>query len=177
MISCKNHEGLFASLAQTIDQLGLNIVDAKLVDTRNTNVIDSFLVLDANGKPVTEQAQLMELERRIYAAARNDKFEFQAIEQHIPRQQKHFKLETHVSFADSVSGDYTIMEIIAHDRPGLLSRISLALMECSVIVKMARIATFGEKAEDIFHIVEKTNQPVSEKTKQRVVNSINRLLG
>lgn len=53
------------------------------------------------------------------------------------------------------------MELMTIDRPGLLSRIGQALMECGARLHNAKIATFGARVEDIFHITDQNNKPLS----------------
>ena len=73
---------------------------------------------------------------------------------HIPRAAKHFKFPTRVSFENNETQNQTLMKVVAYDRPGLLSQIGSAMHACSVTLHKAKIATFGEKAEDIFFITD-----------------------
>ncbi|MBK6658472.1 MAG: hypothetical protein IPG43_10155 [Proteobacteria bacterium] len=54
------------------------------------------------------------------------------------------------------------MEVIAVDRPGLLSAIGDAMDQCGVSLVDARIATFGERAEDYFYITDRRQRPFSD---------------
>src|SRR6185436_1935068 len=72
---------------------------------------------------------------------------------HLPRTLKHFPIETSVTFGLSPNGQMTVMEVIAQDRPGLLYQVALALAACKVKLVTAKIATFGERVEDIFFVV------------------------
>ena len=65
---------------------------------------------------------------------------------------KHFPIETEVLFQPAYETNYTTMEVIAQDRPGLLHQVANALLACKVRLLNARISTFGERAEDIFLI-------------------------
>jgi len=44
------------------------------------------------------------------------------------------------------------MEVTAQDRPGLLYQVALALKQCRVNLMTAKVATYGERAEDIFFV-------------------------
>ena len=48
--------------------------------------------------------------------------------------------------------DYRHISIVCNDRPGLLADIARVLREQRLRVHDARIATFGERAEDMFQI-------------------------
>jgi len=52
------------------------------------------------------------------------------------------------------------MEVVSQDQPGLLARIAMALVDCKAQLLNAKIATFGERVEDIFYITTEDNKPL-----------------
>jgi [protein-PII] uridylyltransferase len=54
----------------------------------------------------------------------------------------------------------TVLEVRAHDAPGLLHRIGLALTATGVTVRSARISTLGANAVDAFYVVGKDGNPL-----------------
>ena len=84
---------------------------------------------------------------------------------------KHFPIETRVSFSPSPKGQLTIMEVTAQDRPGLLYQVALALKQCRVNLMAAKVATYGERAEDIFFINDRDRQPLTDKTQLACLES------
>jgi [protein-PII] uridylyltransferase len=54
------------------------------------------------------------------------------------------------------------MEVVAQDRPGLLLAVAKALLSCKIRLVTAKVATFGEKAEDIFYITDRDGQPIND---------------
>ncbi|WP_435130830.1 [protein-PII] uridylyltransferase [Actinacidiphila sp. bgisy144] len=54
----------------------------------------------------------------------------------------------------------TVLEVRAHDAPGLLHRIGLALAATAVTVRSARISTLGANAVDAFYLVGKDGDPL-----------------
>ena len=77
------------------------------------------------------------------------------------RTMKQFPIETRVRF-DSTQSAHTVMEVIAQDQPGLLHRVARCLWICKVKLVTAKIATFGERAEDIFIITDRDGNPVND---------------
>ncbi|TDC62601.1 [protein-PII] uridylyltransferase [Actinomadura sp. GC306] len=56
----------------------------------------------------------------------------------------------------------TVVEVRAHDRPGLLWRIGQALGACGLGVRAARVDTLGAEAVDVFYVVDGTGRPVED---------------
>jgi [protein-PII] uridylyltransferase len=65
-----------------------------------------------------------------------------------------------VTLVDDASRAATVVEIRAHDEPGLLWRIGRALGECGLDVRAARVETLGAEAVDVFYVVDGSGQPV-----------------
>jgi [protein-PII] uridylyltransferase len=58
-----------------------------------------------------------------------------------------------VHFADDASDTATVLEVRAHDRPGLLYRVAQAIALCGLDVRTARVGTLGAEAVDAFYLV------------------------
>ena len=65
-----------------------------------------------------------------------------------------------VTLVDDASRTATVVEIRAHDEPGLLWRIGRALGECGLDVRAARVETLGAEAVDVFYVVDGSGGPV-----------------
>jgi [protein-PII] uridylyltransferase len=61
-----------------------------------------------------------------------------------------------VTLIDNASTTATVVEVRAHDEPGLLWRIGRALGECGLNVHAARIETLGAEAVDVFYVTDAT---------------------
>jgi [protein-PII] uridylyltransferase len=65
-----------------------------------------------------------------------------------------------VTLVDDASAVATVIEIRAHDEPGLLWRIGCALGECGLDVRAARVETLGAEVVDVFYVVDGSGGPV-----------------
>ncbi len=65
-----------------------------------------------------------------------------------------------VTLVDDASSTATVIEVRAHDRPGLLWRIGRALGDCGLDVRAARVETLGAEAVDVFYVVDASGGPV-----------------
>ena len=59
-----------------------------------------------------------------------------------------------VTLVDGASRQATVVEVRAHDEPGLLWRIGRALGECGLNVQAARVETLGAEAVDVFYVTD-----------------------
>jgi [protein-PII] uridylyltransferase len=69
-----------------------------------------------------------------------------------------------VTLVDDASTTATVVEVRAHDAPGLLWRIGRALGECGLDVRAARVETLGAEAVDVFYIAGADGRPVTDAT-------------
>ena len=54
------------------------------------------------------------------------------------------------------------MELVAGDRPGLLSDVGRVFVEMGINIDTAKIMTIGERAEDVFYISDASGEPLDE---------------
>jgi [protein-PII] uridylyltransferase len=67
-----------------------------------------------------------------------------------------------VSIVGDASETATVVEVRAHDRPGLLWRIGQALGACGLQVRAAQVDTLGANAVDAFYVVDEEGKPISD---------------
>src|SRR5690606_11512917 len=84
------------------------------------------------------------------------------IQRRVPRQLKHFTFAPQVTILNDAQRPVTILELSAPDRPGLLARIGKIFLEFDLSLQNAKIATLGERVEDVFFITDADNQPLSD---------------
>lgn len=56
----------------------------------------------------------------------------------------------------------TIVDIFAHDRPGLLYSISRQLFELELSIVLAKISTHLDQVVDVFYITDKRHQKIND---------------
>ena len=167
-IYMKNKDGLFAQTASALGQLGLNIVDANIVVTDKDEQFTLHLYQALNdyadtGSLAYHLEEIIENLRTIL----NSDTQPEQLNIHTPRLQKHFDVPTDISFSEDSSNNRTLITISSSDTAGLLQQISRAFVDSNIRVHNAKIATMGEKAEDLFYITDKNNQPISDQTQQQ----------
>jgi [protein-PII] uridylyltransferase len=90
-----------------------------------------------------------------------------------PRHLRHFRIPPQVRLealdARDGRGARTLLALVSTDRPGLLADVSHALRRQRLRVHDARIATFGERAEDIFQITDEHDRALDDPQRQQAL--------
>ncbi len=159
-IYSEENEKLFTRIASTLEQLGLNIADAKINITSENFAINSFKVLEEDGSSPTEQFRMAEITDKLNTQLSDEAYNINPSNRMPSRAHKNFSVSTEIRFDQLVGNDITVLTIISADRPGLLANIALAFAECEIHIHHAKIATAGEKALDSFYISDKNHNPL-----------------
>lgn len=155
-----DRDDLFAITTSQLDQLGLNIVSAR-IETANTGLtLNSFLVLEQDGNPVEEPGRREEICDLLRESLLNPESANLVVSRRIPRRLKHFSTPTRIDFVQDYGNQRTIMKLMTDDRPGLLSEVGYAFAKCKIKLINAKIATIGAEAEDTFFITDQNNKPL-----------------
>src|SRR5262249_43844050 len=80
-----------------------------------------------------------------------------------------FALEPTVTINNSWSSRYTMVEVTGLDRPGLLFELTATLSKLNLNITSAHIATFGERAVDVFYITDLFGAKITSPTRQAAI--------
>nr|WP_241093309.1 [protein-PII] uridylyltransferase [Xanthomonas sp.] len=158
-----DRDGLFAAIVMTLDRLGYGIHRARVLDAPHDAIFDTFEVMPADSFATGDIAQL---EAALRAALAGDLGRLRPARRVVPRQLRHFRFAPRIEFRETVDGRRTRLSLVAPDRPGLLSDVAQILRGQQLRVHDARIATFGERAEDQFQITDEHDLPLPEDARQ-----------
>jgi [protein-PII] uridylyltransferase len=83
-----------------------------------------------------------------------------------------------VSLVDEASDTATVIEVRAHDAPGLLWRVGRALGECGLDVRAARVETLGAEVVDVFYVTDGDGKPLAgDDLRRTIAHSVLAALG
>ncbi|GHC24457.1 [protein-PII] uridylyltransferase [Aidingimonas halophila] len=165
-IHTRSADDLFAATAAAMEQLGLSIHDARIATSSNNWTLNTFIVLDEHDEPIRDPARL-EAIRHYLVEELDDPDDYpQIVTRHTPRQLRHFQVPTQVAIEQDPANERTMLELVAPDRPGLLARIGRIFMEQDIALSTAKIATLGERVEDVFFITDKAGHPLLDLERQ-----------
>jgi [protein-PII] uridylyltransferase len=149
MIYVPDQSQLFARICGYFGSIGFSIVDAKIYTARNGYALDTFQVMAVGGTAHP---------RDVIAQIEKDLARWLAQQVPLPelpggrvsRRVKHFPIAPEVRVVPDEKGQYHSLSVTAGDRPGLLYSIARVLGRYNVGLHTAKIATLGERAEDVF---------------------------
>ncbi|WP_374466404.1 [protein-PII] uridylyltransferase [Ferrovibrio sp.] len=161
-----DHPGLFARAAGAMAAAGANIVDAKIFTTNDGMALDSFYIQDMEGKAFDKSEQLKKLNTALERALSGDLKLRSAIAPErpgLPSRARVFKVEPRVLVDNAASNRWTVIEVNGRDRPGFLYDVTRGLYELNLTIGSAHIATYGERAVDVFYVQDLTGMKLTDK--------------
>jgi [protein-PII] uridylyltransferase len=170
-VYAKDEDGIFSICTATLDQLGLTILDARIMSTLNNYVLNSFQVLEQSGDPINEEFRGTHICNHLRSNLLHGEVKEQ---RNIHRQAKlrqalHFPIPTEIDFHEDHLSRHTVMELITTDHAGLLSKVGYAFMEQQIHLHSAKITTIGSRVEDMFYITDQQLQPITDKNKRQQI--------
>jgi len=143
--------GLFYRISAALAATGASIFDARIHTTRDRMALDNLLVHDRQGRAYSDPR----LHKRLVDAVTK------AITGSPPKvpdgpvsSRAAFRVAPRVLIADQASHRTTVVEVNALDRPALLARLAQTLYQGGYQLHSAHIATYGERAVDVFYITD-----------------------
>ncbi|MEN9674849.1 MAG: [protein-PII] uridylyltransferase [Verrucomicrobiota bacterium] len=159
--------GLFSKLTGALAAAGLNILAAQIYTRRDGIVLDDFFVVDARTAKLPEVKVRERFEKvanevlahgldpaRAIAKAQQYPPLYRAIGERLP---------TTVRFDEHQSAVYTIIDVEAEDRVGLLFCLASTLHELDLDIGLAKIVTEKGAAIDSFYVTDHRTNPLGAK--------------
>jgi len=167
-----NHANFFTLITTLLYEKNLSIHDASLHSTYDDYILGSFVILEVDGKPISSDRRMQSIKKILSKNLRNPDKQFKHLKRRMPHRYSHFDIKTSVSFTLSNNGKRTLMELVALDKPGLLSRIGQAFRQLNIELHSAKVVTLGEKVEDIFSITNSEELPLISTEEQEQLRSL-----
>ena len=167
----QDHAGLFSRFAGACAAAGVSIVDAKIFTTRDGMALDTLWVQDDQRTALREPRRLARLEETIRKVLHGDILPPDAIEQRTKRKSliNAFTIAPNVYIDNDASDEFTVIEVNGLDRPGLLHALTRTLFHLGLTIGSAHVATYGERAVDVFYVKDLIGQKVTNTNKLKSI--------
>jgi [protein-PII] uridylyltransferase len=148
-----DNAGLFSQFAGAIAMAGGSIVDAKAFTTSDGFALDVFSVQDAEGEAFSDSERLNRLRQTIEKTLRGEIGPRRELARKVFRNRASaFSIRPKIHFDNEASRIATVIEVECLDRPGLLYDITQAFFEAGLSISTSMVATYGERAVDVFYV-------------------------
>ncbi|MCK1649938.1 [protein-PII] uridylyltransferase [Bradyrhizobium sp. 149] len=171
-IFAADHPWLLSIIAGACASAGANIVDAQIYTTTDGRALDTISISreydrdEDEGRRATRIGEMIEdvLEGKLRlpeVVARRT----------VRSKARPFVIEPEVTINNQWSDRYTVIEVSGLDRPGLLYELTTAISKLNLNIASAHVATFGERARDVFYVTDLLGAQISAPTRQAAIKS------
>jgi [protein-PII] uridylyltransferase len=155
---------LFAASVAALNQLDLSIHDAHIHTARNGLCLNTYIVLDASGHPLSrDPAQRARVISQLSAELRDPTQFPKVMRRRVPRRLRQLTRATEVTLRNRRGMRHSELTITAADRPGLLATVGQLFFELGISVISARITTLGERVEDVFFVTDASGKAIRDR--------------
>ncbi|HEY7296126.1 MAG TPA: HD domain-containing protein [Dehalococcoidia bacterium] len=160
VVALRDRPGLIALVSGVLALHNLSVLGARFFTRADGVALQSLHVIDALGNPVAAE-RWARVERDVQAAllGRLPLGQRMAEKMHAYRRAGRMR-EAEVHLVEHGSRPFTVLEVHAADRVGLLYTLASALFELGIDIHLAKIDTQGPDAVDVFYIREAQDQPL-----------------
>ncbi len=166
-----NHPRLLALVAGACTGAGANIVDAQISTTRDGMALDTIHLEREFDHAEDEERRARKIavtiERMLHGEARAA--DVMQSKKKPKSRLSAFTVEPQVVIDNTLSDALTVIEINGLDRPGLLYDVTREISDLNLDIASAHIATFGEKAVDVFYVTDLTGKKITSATRESLI--------
>ena len=148
--------GLIMQVTGVLAALGLEVLNAQIMTLDDGTVLDVFSVNDSDCDGHPSDYRLSEVSQEILAVVAEESSVDQVFERRrrmiFGRQFPTGRRPTEVLMDNEASDSYTVIDVFADDKPGLLFILAKTLVTLDLSVHMARIGTRLDQVADVFYV-------------------------
>lgn len=166
-----NRPMLFAQCVYLLDQMQLQVVNARIETGQSQMCYNSFVILNEHGNLIESESEQKKIAERLLGVIRNPPRHQKRRNRRIARQLTHFERPANVTLSRPNEEGKSTLELVVSDRPGLLALVGEIFVELHVELHEARITTLGERVEDIFVVSASDGQPLNDPERMQFIVS------
>jgi [protein-PII] uridylyltransferase len=170
-IASPDHPRLLAIITGACAAAGGNIVDAQIFTSADGMALDTIFLsraFDADEDEIRRATRVASaVERALRSEVRiADLVAGRRAAKKVP---KAFVVPSEVVIDNELSTRHTVIEVSGLDRPGLLYELTTALGQMNLNIASAHIATFGERAADVFYVTDLLGTKITQGSRQSAI--------
>ncbi len=161
--------GLFSKVTGVMAGNGINILGAQISTMNNGIALDVLQVSSPLGEVITDLARWQKVEEDLIAVIEGrvrvaDLVKKRHRSNLLPAAPRP-RFPSKVEVDNAVSDQYTVIDIFAHDRIGLLYQITRTLKELGLYIGVSKISTKVDQVADTFYVSDIFGQKIADQDK------------
>ncbi|MGF1650711.1 MAG: [protein-PII] uridylyltransferase [Hyphomicrobiaceae bacterium] len=163
MVIAPNHPRLLALFSGCCAAAGANIIGAQINTTRDGLVIDDFQLQRAFPDLEDENRRARRISDTIERVLKGEVRLAALLKETAARKTSRgraFDVPTEIHVDNTLSDQFTVIDVSCRDRPGLLYTLTSVLSDLNLDINSARITTYGERAQDAFYVTDLTSRKI-----------------
>src|SRR5579864_3130259 len=171
-ILATDHPWLLSIIAGACASAGANIVDAQIYTTTDGLALDTISVSREYQRDEDEGRRATRIGETIEQALEGKVRLPDVVAKRANRSRaRPFTVEPEVAINNQWSERYTVIEVSGLDRPGLLYQLTTTISKLNLNIASAHVATFGERARDVFYVTDLLGAQITAPTRQAAIRS------
>jgi [protein-PII] uridylyltransferase len=166
-----NHPRLLALLAGCCAAAGANIVGAYISTTRDGFALDTFLLQREFTDDADEDRRVARIGQTIEKVLRGEMRLSGLLAKRKPAERRigAFAVTPEVVIDNTLSDQFTVIEVSGRDRLGLLYELTSTISDLSLDITSAHITNYGEKAVDVFYVTDLTGRKIVSEPRHKAI--------
>jgi [protein-PII] uridylyltransferase len=166
-----DHPWLLSVIAGACAAAGANIVDAQIYTTTDGLALDTIAISREFDHDDDEGRRAIRIADAIEKALRGElRLPEVVAKRAAPKGRiRAFSVEPEVMINNQWSNRFTVVEVSGLDRPGLLYELTATLSKLNLNIASAHVATFGERAVDVFYVTDLLGAKIASPTRQAAI--------
>jgi [protein-PII] uridylyltransferase len=167
-----DHPWLLSIIAGACASAGANIVDAQIYTTTDGRALDTIAITREYDRDEDEGRRARRIGEMIEDVLEGKLRLPEVVARRTSgRKMRPFVVEPEVTINNQWSDRYTVIEVSGLDRPGLLYQLTTAISKLNLNIASAHVATFGERARDVFYVTDLLGAQINAPTRQAAIKS------
>ncbi|MHB1670358.1 [protein-PII] uridylyltransferase, partial [Thiomonas sp.] len=174
LIYGRDTPGLFLRITSVLDKQSLSILDARIDTSADGHALDTFIVLDESHAFAHSPDAHQDLGEHLRAIIDGEAVSVPrfGLRHHGARHRFFAQNPVVVTVDNAALQRYTLLEVTAADRLGLLYQVGEVLLALHLSIHGAKVSTFGERVEDTFFILDENGKKLAAAQRERLRSAL-----
>ena len=144
------------------------IQEATILTSDNNFDLDTYIILDEKSQVFFDEKRTQNIHQALVKHLAEEHQLPTITQRRLSRTQAHFNRKPNITYTEDAEQQYTCLFLVTSDRSGLLASISRVFLSEHINLHSAKIATAGERVEDMFYISNQEGAKLTPQEQERL---------